>query len=193
MALFYSILSLGALTREWDKDLLGDLGRFKWPRKLFQYATLAMGVPPGRNDLETVQTYIIMARVCQNELNPHLAYMYLGMAIRTALSAGHNRSVQRAESATQSMKDSAMSRTWWGLYSLEIEMSFALGRPDSLGMDIYHNRAMPPVDDSVAAVLATMVDFARIIRKVSISVYISTNSILDKVASANTIQDELDS
>ena len=50
-------------------------------------------------------------------------------------------------------------------------MSFLLGRPDTLGQDEYHNRAMPPIDDSEYAIIPVMVQFGRIMRKVSIKVY----------------------
>jgi hypothetical protein len=76
IALYYSILSLGALIRSWDESLLAGLDRFQWSRKLFTHARLALGELRSTNDLETIQCLIFMAKVCQNELNPHLAYMY---------------------------------------------------------------------------------------------------------------------
>lgn len=196
VALYYAIMSLGALTSEWDEDSLDGLGRFEWSRKMFQHASVAMGNFLLRNDLETVQASMIMSKVCQNELNPHLAYMYLGQAVRTSLSAGHNRQSQRDRgrlSATRpSGKSSATSKTWWGLYSLEIEMSFALGRPDSLGLDVYHNQIMPQIDDSETAILPTMVELARLVRKVSVSVYLSAISVAERIETAKGIESEMD-
>lgn len=192
VALYYAVMSLGALIREWDEDFIDGLDRFAWSRKMFQCAADALGTSLGTNDLETVQANMIMAKVCQNELNPNLAYMYLGIAIRTSLSAGHNRQSRCDVTNRQPSEDLTISKTWWGLYSLEIEMSFALGRPDSLGLDVYHNRPVPPADDSETAILSKMVDFARIIRKVSISVYFTTRPIYDKLAKAVDIEAEMD-
>jgi hypothetical protein len=130
IALYYSIMSLGALVRVWDEDTVEGMNRFQWSRKLFHQARLALGEMRATNDLETVQCLIFMAKVCQNELNPHLAYMYLGMAVRAGLSAGHNREPISNRKPNSSGRPSSESKTWWGLYSLEVEMSFALGRPD---------------------------------------------------------------
>ncbi|KEF58623.1 uncharacterized protein A1O9_06549 [Exophiala aquamarina CBS 119918] len=180
-------MSLGALTREWDEDTRYTMNRFDWSRKLFKLATIALGDFPGSNELESIQAYVIMAKVCQNELNPNLAYMYLGHAIRTSLSAGYNR-----RSSSPSPRDQEISRTWWGLFSLEMETSFALGRPDSLGLEIYHSRSLPEVDESPTAIIACMVDLAKIVRKVSTSVYLSNDSIAQKFRAAEKIETELD-
>lgn len=187
IALYYAIMSLGALTREWDEDSLYAMNRFDWSRKMFRLATIALGDFPGSNDLESVQAYIIMAKVCQNELNPNLAYMYLGHAIRTSLSAGYNR-----RSPTPGLRDQEMSRTWWGLFSLEMETSFALGRPDSLGHEIYHSRSLPAVEESPTAIITCMVDLAKLVRKVSISVYLSGDNIEGKLRTAEKIDSELE-
>lgn len=68
---------------------------------------------------------IEQAKVCQNELNPNceftsplslryrvdcaVAYMYLGLAIRTCLSAGFNREVRNPKD----QRESWISKTWW--------------------------------------------------------------------------------
>lgn len=188
IALYYAIMSLGALTREWDEGALETMNRFEWSRNMFKLATVAAGEFPGRNDLESVQAYIIMAKVCQNELDPNLAYMYLGHAIRTSLSAGYNR-----RSSTQGLQDEEKSRTWWGLFSLEMETSFALGRPDSLGDEIYHTQPLPTKDESPSMIITCMVDLAKIIRTVSTSVYLSGEDITRKAVTAGQIDSQLES
>lgn len=55
-----------------------------------------------------------------------------------------------------------------GIYSLEIETSFSLGRADTLGLDEFHNRPLPPRDKSEHSIIPYMVDFGRIVRKVSL-------------------------
>ncbi|KAL1968879.1 hypothetical protein VTN77DRAFT_1240 [Rasamsonia byssochlamydoides] len=188
IALYLSLLSLGALIRVWDEVRLGGLTRFEWSRKLFGEAQAYLNGLRFSNDLETVQCLYLMAKICQNELNPHLAYMYLGLAIRTCLSAGFNR-----DTPTPRKDRSAwISKTWWGLYSLEIEMSFSVGRPDTLGMDEYHNRVLPSRDDSEYAIIPVMVDFARIIRRVSIDIYHSKVPLSDKMRLALQIERQLD-
>lgn len=71
-------------------------------------------------------------------------------------------------------------------------MSFLLGRPDTLGQDQYHNRAMPPIDDSEYAIISSMVQFGRIMQKVSIGIYHSQLPILETIGLACQIERELD-
>ena len=189
IALYYAVMGLGAIVQEWDEETIDGRGRFDWARKMFYLASDALGPTMRQSDLHTVQACIIMAKVCQNELNPNLAYSFLGRAVRTALSAGFNR---RSRSNGMQEEHVIIARTWWGLYSLEVELSFALGRPDSLGLDIYHNQLMPPIDDTEHAILATMVDFARMIREVSISIYASAQSIADRLIKASEIEQRMD-
>ena len=71
-------------------------------------------------------------------------------------------------------------------------MSFSVGRPDTLGMDEYHNRALSERDDSEYAIIPWMVDFAQIIRKVSVQIYHSRISLQDKLQHALQIESEMD-
>jgi hypothetical protein len=191
IALYYSILSLGALVRVWDETQLDGMNRFQWSRKLFTHARTALGGLRSTNDLETIQCLLFMAKVCQNELSPNLAYMYLGMAVRASLSAGYHRETTPKEAASPSETNDAISKTWWGLYSLEVEMSFSLGRPDSVGMENYHNRSMPPVDESEIDIIPCMIPFARITRQVSVAT-LSKKSLREKIATANEIESEME-
>lgn len=72
------------------------------------------------------------------------------------------------------------------------EMSFSVGRPDTLGMDEYHNRSLPERDDSEHAIIPWMVDFAQIIRKVSVQIYHSRFSLQDKLHLALQIETDMD-
>ncbi|RJE18910.1 Cupin domain protein [Aspergillus sclerotialis] len=71
-------------------------------------------------------------------------------------------------------------------------MSLSVGRPDTLGMDKYHNRALPERNDSEYAIIPWMVDFAQIIRKVSLQIYHSRISYHEKLQRALQIEDEMD-
>ena len=59
-------------------------------------------------------------------------------------------------------------------------------------MDEYHNRALPERDDSEYAVIPWMVDFAYIIRKVSVQIYHSRITLQEKLHLALQIENELD-
>lgn len=192
IALYFAILSLGALIRTWTEEKINDMGRFEWSRMLFERADAALGKPGHLNDLEAIQTLFILAKICQNELNPNLAYMYLGMAIRSALSTGMNRNALMQGWNQSEELDSATSKTWWGLYTLEIEMSFALGRPDTLGMEDYHNRPKPPLDGSEIDILTSMIGLARIMRATSVSIYLSRLTIAEKLSRAFQLETEMD-
>ncbi|RHZ60795.1 uncharacterized protein CDV56_104166 [Aspergillus thermomutatus] len=189
VALYLSVLSFGALVRVWDEGKLGGLTRFEWSRKLFSEAQMYLNHLHFSNNLDTVQCLYLMAKICQNELNPNLAYMYLGLAVRTCLAVGFNREVRNPKDQQRS---GWISKTWWGIFSLEIEMSFSVGRPDTLGMDEYHNRALPERDDSEYAIIPWMVDFAQIIRRVSVQIYHSRITLQEKLQVALHIETELD-
>ncbi|PGH02031.1 hypothetical protein AJ80_08925 [Polytolypa hystricis UAMH7299] len=188
VALYLSLLSLGAIIRTWDEEQLDGLTRFEWSRKLFNEAQTYLNKIQFLNNLETVQClYLMASRYLLIKLR--VSYMYLGLAVRTCLSAGFNRS----GSNPNNDQAASLSKTWWGIFSLEIEMSFSLGRPDSLGMDEYHNRPLPEIDDSEYAIIPCMVKLARIVRKVSVGLYHSTSPVQSNIALAFQIEQELDS
>ena len=192
VSLYLAIISLGALIKTWTEDNIMGMRRFDWSRNAFRRAAAILQKGGTRNDIETIHAHIIMAKVCQNELNPSLAYVYLGHGIRLALSAGINRESRGNNSDSATKHRSAMaSKTWWGIYSLEIELSFSLGRPDTLGHDLYHNVPMTPLDDSETAIIPVMVDFARIIRDVSMDIYLVRRTPKDRLARAFQIESDL--
>ncbi|EGU88058.1 hypothetical protein FOXB_01404 [Fusarium oxysporum f. sp. conglutinans Fo5176] len=134
-----------------------------------------------------------------------VSYMYVGLAIRTALAMGINR-----EPGPNSKKPPSLlraeTRTWWGLYSLETEMSFAMGRPDTLGADLYHNRRFPRIsngqsetgmDSEMAehpccAIIEHMVHFSKITRNICLSIYLPETTIPMMVAMAGQIERDLE-
>jgi hypothetical protein len=62
MALYYSVLSLGALVRVWEEATLLGMTRFEWSRKLFQEAQACLDESRFANNLDTVQCLFIMVR-----------------------------------------------------------------------------------------------------------------------------------
>jgi hypothetical protein len=192
-ALYFGLLSIGSMIRTWREQSIEGMGRFEWSRMLFRKAELALGRPGFSNDYFTVHALFIMAKVCQCELNPSLAYIYLGLAIRTCLSIGLNRNAPlQGQTGSATVSSVEASKTWWGLYSFEVEMSFALGRPDTLGSDEYHNRALPPVDTSEFAIIPAMLDMAKTMRETSVSIYLTKDWITEKLARAKRLEAKVD-
>jgi len=71
-------------------------------------------------------------------------------------------------------------------------MSFSLGRPDSLGVDAYHNQRLPHSrttlnTESEIAIIAHALPLARITRRVSVDIYHSSSSISRKLSLAGDI------
>ncbi|KAH6856158.1 fungal-specific transcription factor domain-containing protein [Chaetomium sp. MPI-CAGE-AT-0009] len=207
-ALYYSILSLGALVGVRDDEPIDGIENLQWSRKFFNEARRRCNKLGIATDLNMVQCYFFMAKVCQNELNAHWSYMYIGLAVRTALAMGINRAPPPDTKKDQAQLG-AESRTWWGLYSLETEISFAMGRPDTLGADSYHNQHFPFVpslesaspttpgssdnfDPPYCAIIKPMVDFSRITRKVCHGIYLRNNTTPKTVGLADQIEQELD-
>ncbi|KAF4447809.1 Activator of stress proteins 1 [Fusarium austroafricanum] len=93
--------------------------------------------------LESTQTLFLMSLYCQNSLKPHACYMYCGHAVRTALAIGIAR-----ECLSNSVEDrKAARRTWWCIYSHEIDMSCSAGRRDSLGKPRNYQIDLPHIKD----------------------------------------------
>ncbi|RBA15675.1 hypothetical protein FPRO05_12282 [Fusarium proliferatum] len=75
----------------------------------------------------------------------------------------------------------AQTRTWWAVYSLEIEISFSLGRPDSLSHDGYHTRPFPQIrtkphesgslEPPEVGIIEPLVRLARLTREISTKLY----------------------
>jgi hypothetical protein len=72
------------------------------------------------------------------------------------------------------------------------EISFNLGRADTLGMDEYHNRKIPVTTASEFTIIPCMITFSQIIRKVSIQIYSSRLPWQEKLQNASQIQEVLD-
>ncbi|KAE8326305.1 fungal-specific transcription factor domain-containing protein [Aspergillus sergii] len=204
IALYYSILSLGALLRPREEGPIGGIEDLLWSRKFFDEARTRSNSST-ITDLEMVQCHFYLAKVCQNALNLHWAYLQIGQAVRIALSIGINR-----EPSLNCVKDpevlKAESRTWWCLYFLETELAFSIGRPDTLGADIYHNRRYPittgdALNDGRApelleppqcAIIKHMVDISRLIRTICVNIYMSNLTLEKTIAVAAQIQQRIE-
>jgi hypothetical protein len=192
-ALYFAVLSLGALTRVWTEPSISGMNRYEWTRLLFSKSENFMGLPGNKTNLIPVQAAIILAQVCQYQLNPNLAYTYLGIALRTAFSCGINRLTKFQNPKFPSDSENlVVSRTWWALYCLEIEMSFIVGRQDMLGMDTYHNRPPPPMVENEFAIIPGMLGLSKIMRGISHHIYWDPRGISAKLRKAKEFQASLE-
>ncbi|QDS67984.1 hypothetical protein FKW77_009220 [Venturia effusa] len=191
-AVYFAILALGALTRTWNEPNLGGKGRYEWTLLLFRKAEAALGRPGSFPNMTTVQALFILAKVCQVQLDLNLAYTYLGMGIRAALTCGINRlTVFRVKDFPQDSKTLQVARTWWALYGLEIELSFALGRPDTLGLDFYHNRPVPKLNNSETDMIRATLDLSRVIRDVTARVHHNAVKLTERLVQASKLEHDL--
>jgi hypothetical protein len=60
VALYLSVLSLGALTRTWNESTLDGLNRFQWSRKLFAEAQTVLDEIQFSSKVETIQAFYVM-------------------------------------------------------------------------------------------------------------------------------------
>lgn len=192
VALYYAIMSLAAITQESGENLADGETRIEWSRDMFQRASDVLNAAPGNTDLDTLQAYLILTLVCQHQLKLDLAYMYLGRAVRIALSARFNRKSRMPQSIELSEDSSEIVRTWWVVYSVEIELSFALGLPDSLGPDLYHDQLFPPTDHDEYVIIAKTVELARIVREVSTSTHGSAQPGMETLSRALELETKID-
>jgi hypothetical protein len=66
-ALYFSVLSLGALVRAWDEATLDGMNRFQWSWKLFLEAEICLRDLHFSNDLDVVQCLYFMVNLADNK------------------------------------------------------------------------------------------------------------------------------
>ncbi|KAH8705745.1 fungal-specific transcription factor domain-containing protein [Talaromyces proteolyticus] len=198
VALYYATLSLGSLVMTFENPEIYGADRFAWSRKLFNNALAIVTRLGTTTDVEMVQCFYMMSKVCQHELNPHVAYLYSGQAARTSLAIGINRSSINSDAADPRASTTA-SKTWWAVYCLDIQTSFALGRPDSLGPDQYHTQYVPTeapgnasTTPQILHIVPCMVGLSRIMRKVALDLYTQSCEMEQKLHLAKTLDAELE-
>lgn len=86
-------------------------------------------------------------------------------------------------------------------------MSFSMGRPDTLGADLYHNREFPTIGESDAesvtsggsdlvdppscAIIKCMVDYSKVIRRICLDIYLPETTVPRTVTLAHQIDRDL--
>ncbi|KAF5251761.1 hypothetical protein FANTH_3371 [Fusarium anthophilum] len=221
-ALYHIVVAVGAIvagsciTQDFERDInicmkLPAQGQDFNPsrlsqelsKKYFRKSRMLLGDVFEVCSLESAQTLLLMSLYCQNSLKPHACYMYCGHAVRTALAIGIAR-----ETPSNSIEDrKAARRTWWCIYSHEIDMSCSAGRRDSLGkprnyqIDMPHIRgqnfaisSQPDLENCSAAMINEMVHFAAVLRRISKELYYDSKglTLLQKSAVAKELDRLLD-
>ncbi|KAF5597385.1 hypothetical protein FPANT_4073 [Fusarium pseudoanthophilum] len=216
-ALYHIVVAVGAIvagsciTQDFERDInicmkLPAQGQDFNPsrlsqelsKKYFRKSRMLLGDVFEVCSLESAQTLLLM-----NSLKPHACYMYCGHAVRTALAIGIAR-----ETPSNSVEDrKAARRTWWCIYSHEIDMSCSAGRRDSLGkprnyqIDLPHIRgqevaisSQPDLENCSAAMINEMVHFAAVLRRISKELYYDSKglTLLQKSAVAKELDRLLD-
>ncbi|KAK7217338.1 hypothetical protein V2G26_005341 [Clonostachys chloroleuca] len=172
-------------------------------KKYFRKSRALLGDVFDVCSLESVQTLHLMSIYCQNALKPHACYLYCGHAVRTALAIGIT-----GESMSNSVEDrKAARRTWWCIYSHEIEMSCSAGRRGSLGKPRNYQIDLPRIkaqsssapdgselENCSVAMINEMVHFAAILRRISKQLYYDSKGLtmLQKSAVAKELGTLLD-
>ncbi|XP_014557646.1 hypothetical protein COCVIDRAFT_96677 [Bipolaris victoriae FI3] len=195
-ALYNIVVAVGALIA--DRNVLEDLGQDMQTyiaglaeperrissqtisRMYFRQSKNKLGDTYAVCSLESAQTLLLMSLYCQNSHMPHTCYMYCGQAVRTALAIGLAN-----ESMSRSTKDrKAARRTWWCIYSHEIDMSCSSGRRDSLRKPHSYQTPLPLIRNQIdgdpdtseaepksIAMINEMVRYAAILRRISKELY----------------------
>ncbi|KAE8407322.1 fungal-specific transcription factor domain-containing protein [Aspergillus pseudonomiae] len=129
--------------------------------------------------LESAQTLLLLSVFCQNALRPHSCFMYSGMAVRTAIAIG-------LASGMSSLPPSIRKegrRTWWCIYSHEVEMCCSSGRLDSMKQLDHYQVTVPPLkanncgshdpeaEEDDVAMIPVMVALAQIMSEASHLLY----------------------
>ncbi|KAJ6114525.1 transcriptional regulator family: Fungal Specific TF [Penicillium sp. IBT 16267x] len=172
----------------------------------FGIAKMALGDLFESSCLERAQALLLLSVFRQNSLQPHSCYMYSGMAVRTAAAIGLASSM----SSLPPSRRREAKRTWWCIYSHEIEMCCSSGRLDSMkeltyyqvslpklkarkNTTIYHHTFNtiqihfgdldPDAEDNDVAMIPVMVSLAQIMSEASHQLYHSTQRPLSEKSS----------
>ncbi|KKK17713.1 hypothetical protein ARAM_006333 [Aspergillus rambellii] len=145
----------------------------------FAIAKKALGDIFESCSLESVQALLLLSVFCQNALRPHSCYMYSGMAVRTAVAVGLASGIT---SLPPTVRQEGI-RTWWCIYSHEVEMCCSSGRLDSVKELSYYQVPLPTIQGSYVsfqssdldgdgvAMVPVMVSLARIMSEASHLLY----------------------
>ncbi|CAH0022521.1 unnamed protein product [Clonostachys rhizophaga] len=123
VCLLFSVLALGALYEDEHED------SSSWASWYFAEAQEMLGRLLMASNIQLVQASTLLGAYAQHAIQPNLAYILNGVAMRLAFSNGLN-----VESLHCSLGFDIQEarRTWWLVYIQEVELSLDSGRPMTL-------------------------------------------------------------
>ncbi|KAJ5917844.1 transcriptional regulator family: Fungal Specific TF [Penicillium verhagenii] len=159
--LYFAVVALGAINASPNETALLDhfyqqsadperavpvtyYSALDFAKFYFGIAKIALGDLFESSCLETAQALFLLSVFRQNSLQPHSCYMYSGMAVRTAAAIGLASSM----SSLPPSRRREAKRTWWCIYSHEIEMCCSSGRLDSMKELNYYQVSLPKLKAS---------------------------------------------
>ncbi|KAH8806197.1 fungal-specific transcription factor domain-containing protein [Xylogone sp. PMI_703] len=195
LPLYYAVVALGAINAGTDAtsslmsyyrnicqnhDCIAVPAKstLEWSNLYFNLAKQSLGDIFETSTLETCQALFLMTVFCQNALKPHSCYLYSGMAVRTAIAIGLSSESQGASLA----RKKEARRTWWCIYSHEVEMCCSSGRLDSLKDPSHYSTPHPSCQSSSndrqlelegpeVSIIPVMVELSRILKTASQDIY----------------------
>ncbi|KAJ6028010.1 transcriptional regulator family: Fungal Specific TF [Penicillium herquei] len=196
--LYFAVIALGAINASPNETALLDhfyqhstdpekppssirFSALDFAKFYFGVSKQALGDLFESSSLETAQALLLLSVFRQNSLQPHSCYMYSGMAVRTAAAIGLASSMNSLPPARRR----EAKRTWWCIYSHEVEMCCSSGRLDSM-KELHHYQASlpklkihfgdqdPDAEDNDIAMIPVMVSLAQIMSEASHQLYHST-------------------
>ncbi|KAE8334937.1 hypothetical protein BDV24DRAFT_171763 [Aspergillus arachidicola] len=160
-------------------NVVGRLSALDFADFYFGITKRALGDIFESCSLESAQALLLLSVFCQNALRPHSCFMYSGMAVRTAIAIG----LASGMSALSPSIRKEGRRTWWCIYSHEVEMCCSSGRLDSMKQLDHYQVSLPPfkanisnsqdseAEDDDVAMIPVMVALAQIMSEASHLLY----------------------
>ncbi|GJD03588.1 C6 transcription factor [Colletotrichum higginsianum] len=201
VALYYSILSLGALVGVREDEPVDGVGNLQWSRRFFDEAKRRCDQLGMVTDLEMVQCYFFLRSQWASTENPGRMSKRNQLCSEQSRERGgayiHWKREDKAEANFTRASDTLTCHR---------EMSFSMGRPDTLGADLYHNRLFPVigeaetessaggselVDPPSCAIIKCMVDYSKIIRSICLGIYLPETTVPRTVQLAHQIDQDL--
>ncbi|KAJ5626954.1 transcriptional regulator family: Fungal Specific TF [Penicillium herquei] len=193
--LYFAVIALGAINASPNETALLDhfyqhstdpeqppssirFSALDFAKFYFGISKQALGDLFESSSLETAQALLLLSVFRQNSLQPHSCYMYSGMAVRTAAAIGLASSMNSLPPARRR----EAKRTWWCIYSHEVEMCCSSGRLDSM-KELHHYQTSlpklkihfgdhdPDAEDNDIAMIPVMVSLAQIMSEASHQLY----------------------
>ncbi|OAA65362.1 fungal specific transcription factor [Niveomyces insectorum RCEF 264] len=177
------VLAILALGRLYSVNRKSDAEnkQFKDDPPGFGYFTRALALLPDiheKGSLLGVETFAYVGYFMQNMNCRDAAFLYIGVALRMAISLGLHQEAPASANLSESERE-RRRRVWWSIYSLDRILTLKSGNPISIfDEDIGVNKAslLPgEADDSPVAVLRCYTELSRILGDITTLIYRRTS------------------